>query len=289
MKAISTEWDFDVDTVPLPSFEHAGRTVIPKGFVNVRRDTGEELGKVSERYGLVQNREVIGQVEDAFANANLPNFDRKIIVTGQGERLFATYDFKDNIGKLKVGDKVGMRFVVQNSFDGKLKLNFAIGALRLLCSNGMTSLEKDVEMVSKHNSNIDISFLTDAVKSAIPRFEATCANYDALSDVEFDHDQGFNILNRLVKSKVVSERHAKKIAAIWQAPQYKEDEARTLWNLYNASTQYLTREVEGKTFERSNTVNAGILSSLTNIARRGTISEWTAPVPGSLQMEVVNN
>lgn len=289
MKATSTEWDFDVDTVPAPSFIHNGLTVNPGGFYNVRRDTGESLGHVSNRYGLVQNRDVIGQVEDAFKNAELPSFDRKVIVTGNGERLFATYDFKDRTRVLKVGDEIGMRLTVQNSFDGKLKLSFAIGALRLICTNGMSSMEKDVDMVSKHNSNIDISFLTDAVKSSIPRFESACANYDALASVEFDHEKGFNILNRLAKAKVVSERHAKKIAAIWQSPDYKEDESRSLWNLYNASTQYLTREVQGKTFERSNTMNLGILSSLTNIARRGTISDWTAPVPGSLQMEVVNN
>lgn len=289
MKAASTEWDFDVDTVPAPSFIHNGLTVNPGGFYNVRRDTGESLGHVSNRYGLVQNRDLVGQVEDAFKNAELPSFDRKVIVTGKGERLFATYDFKDRTRVLKVGDEIGMRLTVQNSFDGKLKLSFAIGALRLICTNGMASMEKDVDMVSKHNSNIDVSFLTDAVKSSISRFETACANYDALASVEFDHEKGFNILNRLAKAKVVSERHAKKIAVIWQSPDYKEDESRSLWNLYNASTQYLTREVQGKTFERSNAMNLGILSSLTNIARRGTISDWTAPVPGSLQMEIVNN
>ena len=116
------------------------------------------------------------------------------------------------------------------------------------------------------------------------RFQATCENYDRLSQVEFDHEKGFNILNRLVKSKVVATRHAKKIAAIWASPDYKEDETRSLWNLYNASTQYITRNMEGKTFERAGDLNLGILSSFTRIANRGTIADWIAPLPAEAQI-----
>ena len=284
MKAQSTEWDYEVDAVPAPRFEHHGITVDPKTIYNVRRDTGAVLGRTSERYGLVQNREVIGLLEDAFGKADLGGFKSKVIVTGEGERMFATYDFETQRRKLKVGDEIGMRLTAQNSFDGHLKLSFAIGALRLVCTNGMASMEKDVDMVSKHKSGIDVSFLADAAKHSVSRFEAVCQNYDRLSEVEFDHDKGFNILNRLVKSKVVAERHAKKIAAIWASPDYKEDEARSLWNLYNASTQYITRNMEGKTFERAGDLNLGILSSLTRIANRGTIADWTAPLPAEAQI-----
>ena len=156
MKAQSTEWDYEVDAVPAPRFEHNGITVDPKTIYNVRRDTGAVLGCTSERYGLVQNREVVGLLEDAFGKADLGGFKSKMIVTGNGERMFATYDFEAQRRKLKVGDEIGMRLTAQNSFDGHLKLTFAIGALRLVCTNGMASMEKDVDMVSKHKSGIDV-------------------------------------------------------------------------------------------------------------------------------------
>jgi hypothetical protein len=208
----------------------------------------------------------------------LGDFDRSVIVTGSGERLFATYDFKNRKRKLKVGDEVGMRLTLQNSFDTTLRLSFAVGALRLICTNGMATMERDVDMSSKHNSNVNVGFLADAVRVAVDRFEIACKAFDKLSEVQFDHDKGFNILNRLAKSKAISDRQSSKIAAIWASPDYKEDEDRSLWNLYNATTQYLSREVEGKRFELSGRVNRNVLKNLSRIAKSGDIKQWTAPV-----------
>lgn len=278
LKDQSTNWDFQVDNIAAPAFEYDGVTVKPDHFLNVRRDTGEVLGVTSKRYGVVQNRDLIGVAEDAFAKSDLGNFDRSVLVTGKGERLFATYDFKDRQRALKVGDEIGMRLTLQNSFDTTLRLSFAIGALRLVCTNGMTTMERDVDMTSKHNSNVNVGFLTDAVNVAVERFETACEAFNKLSEVQFDHDKGFNVLNRLAKSKAISDRQSSKIAAIWASPDYKEDEARSLWNLYNATTQYLTREVEGKRFELSNRVNLNVLKHLSRIATKGDIDQWTAPL-----------
>ena len=275
-----------MDHIPAPSFEHNGLTVKPDHFLNVRRDTGEVLGVASNRYGVVQNRDLIGVAEDAFGKSDLGSYDRSVIVTGKGEKLFATYDFKDRNRALKVGDEVGMRLTLQNSFDTTLRLSFAIGALRLVCTNGMTTMERDVDMTSKHNSNVDVNFLSDSVKVAVERFDAACTAFDKLSEVQFDHDKGFNVLNRLAQSKVISDRQSTKIAAIWASPDYKEDQDRTLWNLYNASTQYLSREVEGKRYELASKTNLKILKNLSRIASTGTINQWTAPVPVDA---VVNN
>jgi len=279
LKDQSTNWDFQVDNVAAPSFEYDDVTVNPNHFLNVRRDTGEVLGVTSNRYGVVQNRELVGVAEDAFnKSSDLGDFDRSVIVTGSGERLFATYDFKNRKRKLKVGDEVGMRLTLQNSFDTTLRLSFAVGALRLICTNGMATMERDVDMSSKHNSNVNVGFLADAVRVAVDRFEIACKAFDKLSEVQFDHDKGFNILNRLAKSKAISDRQSSKIAAIWASPDYKEDEDRSLWNLYNATTQYLSREVEGKRFELSGRVNRNVLKNLSRIAKSGDIKQWTAPV-----------
>jgi hypothetical protein len=279
LKDQSTNWDFQVDNVAAPSFEYDDVTVNPNHFLNVRRDTGEVLGVTSKRYGVVQNRELVGVAEDAFnKSSDLGDFDRSVIVTGSGERLFATYDFKNRKRKLKVGDEVGMRLTLQNSFDTTLRLSFAVGALRLICTNGMATMERDVDMSSKHNSNVNVGFLADAVRVAVDRFEIACKAFDKLSEVQFDHDKGFNILNRLAKSKTISDRQSSKIAAIWASPDYKEDEDRSLWNLYNATTQYLSREVEGKRFELSGRVNRNVLKNLSRIAKSGDIKQWTAPV-----------
>jgi hypothetical protein len=275
----SNNWDYQVDTVPFPSFEHEGRIVTPKGFVNVRRDTGEEVGKVSSRYGLVQNSELLEMAEDAFSHSKLGKFDKKVIVLGEGEKMFASYTFKDKAREVKVGDEVGMRLTVQNSFDGTLALSFAVGAVRLVCTNGMVSMEKDVDLSAKHHNGINISFIVDAIKTASERFNHACEGYAKLTQARFDHEKGFNVLNRLAKSGAFSERVASKVKAIWASPDYKEDEDRTLWNLYNATTQYLTREVEGKRYKNANDTNLKVLRSLSRIANTGTLNDWLVPLP----------
>jgi hypothetical protein len=291
MKTQSKEWDYQVDTVPAPSFVHNGLTVNPGGFYNVRRDTGESVGHVSKRYGLVQNREVLQSVEDAFDKAGLEFPDRRtdegleikgrdVTVVGNGERVFAAYTFSEDTDRaLKAGDKIGMKFVVQNSFDGGLKLSFSLGAVRLLCANGMISMQKEFDITSKHNSQINVNSLAASAQDAVGRFEDLVKGYDKLAEIEFDHEHGFNILNRLAQGKVLPKRHADKIAQVWHSPDYKEDEKRSLWNLYNAGTQYLTRSVEGRTFERSNDMNRSLLRSLTSVATRGTIGDWIKPLP----------
>jgi hypothetical protein len=60
LKDQSTNWNFQVDNIAAPAFEHNGVTVKPDHFLNVRRDTGEVLGVTSKRYGVVQNRELVG-------------------------------------------------------------------------------------------------------------------------------------------------------------------------------------------------------------------------------------
>ena len=56
------------------------------------------------------------------------------------------------------------------------------------------------------------------------------------------------------------------IVKIWDNPTHQEDEARNLWNLYNATTQHLTHAVNDDRFEYSNTVSSNVLRRLRGAA-----------------------
>ena len=264
----TSDYDFTVEQVPL--FDQQGRRT---GFFgNQRTDNGIVLGVTSERYGIQNNAPLIERAEEAFNAQGLGDFEREVIVTGDGQRMRAVYDFKNQIKPRedrKKGDNMGLRLTVQNSFDRSLRVSFAMGVLRLVCTNGMTSLEKEQSMTKKHSSGNGLDFLGEALSKAIGSWDKALLTYNQLEAVEIEQQQGLNALHNLAKAGAISDRMAGAVSKIWNNPTYTEDEGRNLYNLYNAVTEHLTREVEGTRYELAERVNQKVLSRLDQAARSG--------------------
>ncbi len=264
----TSDYDFTVEQVPL--FDQQGRRT---GFFgNQRTDNGIVLGVTSERYGIQNNAPLIERAEEAFNAQGLGDFEREVIVTGDGQRMRAVYDFKNQIKPRedrKKGDNMGLRLTVQNSFDRSLRVSFAMGVLRLVCTNGMTSLEREQSMTKKHSSGNGLDFLGEALSKAIGSWDKALLTYNQLEAVEIEQQQGLNALHNLAKAGAISDRMAGAVSKIWNNPTYTEDEGRNLYNLYNAVTEHLTREVEGTRYELAERVNQKVLSRLDQAARSG--------------------
>ena len=264
----TSDYNFTVEQVPL--FDEKGRR---SGFFgNQRTDNGAILGVTSERYGIQNNAPLIERAEEAFNAQGLGDFEREVVVTGEGQRMRAVYDFPNQIKRRedrKKGDNMGLRLTVQNSFDRSLRVSFAMGVLRLVCTNGMTSLEKEQSMTKKHSSGNDLDFLGEALSRAIGSWDKALLTYNNLETIEIEQQQGLNALHNLAKSGALSDRMAGAVSRIWNNPTYTEDEGRNLYNLYNAVTEHLTREVEGTRYELAERVNQKVLKRLDQAARSG--------------------
>ena len=264
----TSNYDFTVEQVPL--FDEKGRR---SGFFgNQRTDDGTILGVTSERYGIQNNAPLIERAEDAFNDQGLGNFERNVIVTGEGQRMRAVYDFPAQVKERcdrKKGDNMGLRLTVQNSFDRSLRVSFAMGILRLVCTNGMTSLEKEQSMTKKHSSGNDLDFLGEALEKAIGSWDKALLTYNNLENVKIEQDQGLNALHNLAKGGAISDRMAGAVSRIWNNPTYTDDADRNLYNLYNAVTEHLTREVEDTRYELAERVNQKVLKRLDQAARSG--------------------
>ena len=244
-------------------------TFVKDGFtVNRRTDTLAVLGKVTERYGIVQNDDLINAAEDTFSQHGLTDYKRKIVVTGSGQKMYAVYDFASRTKKLaKVGDEVGLRLTVQNSFDGSLRASFLAGIMRLICANGMVAAKGEVGMTSKHGSKISTAFVSDALTKALAAWDKSLFVFDRLAAVPVSQLQGSLILSNLAASKVLSGSLMEGIAGIWAAPTHTEDAERNLYNLYNAVTQYVTHEVAEERFELANRVTVNVLAAFERASR----------------------
>lgn len=267
----SNDYDYKVEIVDLMTPEGA-----KSGVKCARRlDNGTVLGTMSEHYGKVDNAELVDKAENAFEQAGLKYTKRQCVVTNGvmknslGARMRMIYDFENENVQLRredrqKGDVLGMRLILQNSFDRSLRLSFALGLVRLVCTNGMQTLERELDLTRKHSTKIDVDSLltTDVVARAMESFKASTDVFGLLSRTSIEHDQGLNILGNLAKKNVFSEKHRAGIAQIWNSPTHEEDNARNLYNLYNATTQFLTTDVADSRFELSDKVGTGVLKNL---------------------------
>ena len=282
------------------------KTYIPHGdgyrwtgkWSNVRTDTGESLGDgISEQYGLLQNGVLVESLENAFNDyKELQDFTREVSVTENGARFYGRYSFPKNQRILTpaVGDSVGMVFDLRNSFDRSTKAGLGIGALRLLCLNGMTSTENMASITARHTNKINVGTIKDGIEMAIERWENSIDKMAEFTQREVTQEQGVVILNNLAQKKVLSESLKDSIEFIWNGQVEglgrggEADKARNLWNLYNATTEHLTHQVAPKRFEYSRSVENKVLSTFTRSLKDNKV--WDAllkPVPKNKEDKTV--
>lgn len=239
-----------------------------KFFANVREDNGEVLGMATEQYGIIQHPELIQAAEDALTKAGLSGYERRIVVTGNGERLYADYEFKNKTLATQVGDLFGFRLRFRNSFDKSLRASLSLGFLRLACLNGMATMEKEFGLTKKHSKGVTVEFISEAVALAMSKGQNALNIYNELAQVALTMEQGMSILSRLAADKAMSEKMAQNVKLLWAQPKRKEDEARNLYNLYNAVTEHLTHTVQANHFELAQRTSNDLLLRFANAARK---------------------
>jgi hypothetical protein len=262
---MSDSYDFQVVQEPL--FNRDGKAaVVGKSPVmgNFRTDTGQCLGTSTEKYAIVQNGALVEQVEDALNKVSgLGDFTSQKLVARDGSRFYGVYDFPSMVKPVVVGDGAGMRLTLNNSFDRSTGVDFTLGLMRLICLNGQMTLVSDTSVTRKHSHKLTLDFITDAIHSCTLKFEESIKDFGTLAKREITQEQGGLILDNLAIKKVLAESMKDSIQMIWEAPSFEADKGRNLYNLYNATTQHLTHDVEGGRFEYARRVSSAVLKNLT--------------------------
>ena len=274
----SANWQFNV--VQLQLRHPATNAAIPQ-FGNFRDDTGECLGVTSEQYGLIQNSELLDAARTALEVRGLSGYEEKIMVAGNGARFYAKFTFANKQLASQKGDVFGYELTLKNSFDRTLRASFQLGLLRLVCLNGMSTLEKEFGVTRKHSARISVDFLGGAIDKAINNGSNALGAFDDLASVGLSDVEGTNLLAQLVQLNVLSNSLQENIKTLWLAPRRQEDKGRNLYNLYNAVTEYLTHQVENDRFEYAGKVSSNVLLRLVNAARHPEkFAKLILPVPG---------
>ena len=284
--AINSDWDYTVEKVPV--FDENGKAISGQ-FMNRRQDTGQVLKVgVSKDYNVVNNRDIVNPVQEVLADLGLEPTKVSHYVMGGGARYKARFEFKDTQIELpKVGDAMGFRLDLDNSFDLWHRIKTMGGGLRLVCTNGMTTFDKAHGISCKHSNRFNITNIKKAIGAALDGFYNLAKDdnpFTIMAGREVTQEQGINILQNLANKGDISEVRREAIAKVWNGPTYREDEGRNLYNLLNSVTEYTTHEVAETNFAMSEKINEKVSNRLLVAAKDESIlnSLWTPAESDSL-------
>jgi len=277
----SSNFSFPVTLEPLTIDGH------DSGFFGtVRRDEGfpRVLGVAGERYGLLQNGDFINQIEEGFKKANLSGFEREVAVMDHGARCQAQWTFKNRTIKVrKVGDEMAFRVTARNSYDGSWKVSMVDTIERLACLNGAVRSEKGIMLQGKHTSRLNVDRIVGGLDIMLNRFEKWASDLDLIV-MPIEQAQGSHILSHAQEDGIISGSTRDGILSFWNAPRRKEDEERTVYNLWNAGTEFFTHVLKRERFQYADTVNAEFTGWMMELGRdHDRLKQVTRP------LELVNN
>ena len=251
-RQVTSDYDYTVEKVPVftPEGENTG------SFMTRRTDNGTILKVgVTKDYNVVNNAQVVDPVKDVLADLGLEATSEKYYVMNDGARFKARFEFKDEQIEIpQVGDVLGFRLDVDNSFNLMHRIRTIGGALRLACLNGMTTLDKEHGISAKHSNKFSIDSVIKAVRDSLTAFKALGDKnniFTRMAGVNVSQEKGLNVLQNLTDKGTISEVRREGIARIWNNPSHEEDSERNLYNLLNATTQFATHEVAETHFEMS--------------------------------------
>jgi phage/plasmid-like protein (TIGR03299 family) len=127
---------------------------IPGYKANVRSDTGEVLGIVSERYKVAQNRDVF-----AFADALIGSRQAECTYEtagslGNGWRVFMLVNMPE--GRI-AGDEYRPYLCISNAHDGSAPLQVFLTGIRVVCNNTLSAALRSTKrkIAIRHMSGMD--------------------------------------------------------------------------------------------------------------------------------------
>jgi hypothetical protein len=233
MKQFSTnEYDFPVRLSPIVA---ENQILIPKKSAVIRTDTNEPIGVVSDKYALVKHSEVVNSFREAL---NKDDYEERLEVTKGGALLFATYKLSGTQVEVKKGDFLALQFVAKNSYDGSRSFSLMMGALRLVCTNGMVIGKNFFSYSQKHLGNgvtIEPVFIKDTVSTLTKKFREMSPIMSKMASTKLPDLAGgyFSTDNVELPSYLLKEANN----------EYNRAGEDTLWGLYNSYTYAISHNL----------------------------------------------
>lgn len=240
-------------------------------FVTVREDTHQVLGHVSEKYGVLQNNEAFQPFEPLIDMG----FQLETAgATQHGRRVWILAKSPD--AYLAGGDEIEKYVLLYTSHDGSTGSVFRPTGVRVVCQNTIElalSRESKWKYTLKHTSSIKerVKNLTSILEKCDNDFRNAIDDMERFQDVDMTPE----MLDLYVETVIpfLKDRDKQSIPEMkifvrnTAKPVYEKiidnfyngrgNNGRTLWDAYNAITEYYTHDKQYKDWVQTTQFGAG--------------------------------
>ena len=134
----------------------------------VRKDTGNVLSCVTDKYKVVQNQSIIEAAEPVLKETGAILTEAESF--SNGARSTWTWKIPDIKVKIDKKDHVNPTITLKNSYDGSVQLHILAGAFRLICSNGAVIGIVASKYKNKHiQSNISLDDFESVISETMDK------------------------------------------------------------------------------------------------------------------------
>lgn len=282
MKLIQDESQVQ-DLVFFPIGIDTGATIIRRDgsettsnmFEVYNKNTDQTLYWASKRYGLLPHKRFIDKIESNLSSRGFdklawgPNVNKEektktphkeFFISKDGGSLRARYFLPtgENISSSKK-DQVGICLDARNSINGKSREQLKMGSYRFVCSNGMIGFSSSVMFSKKHtegnfgSEDLEDNIICKQFDSLWQDYSADLEIYKVMDSQVITKKELENIIQKMPVGKNNPDKqrknnHFDSIHDIVLNSRFDGDRSAkkefSLWELYNATTEHLTHNVE---------------------------------------------
>jgi phage/plasmid-like protein (TIGR03299 family) len=218
-----------------------------------RSDSKEPLSVVSNRYQVVQPREVLEFYRDL---TEVAGYELETAGVLKGGRKFWALAKTGQNTKLKGNDTVNGYLLLATSCDGSLATTATPTTIRVVCNNTLSIALKGMSSAVKvpHRSQFDAQAVKKQLGVAVSQWDSFMYNMKVLSERKVKTHESMNYFLRVIcdskpvgndSGGLINERALKKVQALYEGAGMGSDldsAKGTAWGLLNAVTEYVDHE-----------------------------------------------
>jgi len=210
-----------------------------KAIVNL--DTGKLFSIVSKDYRIIRHEEAIAQTEEAISRTK--DFGRYQVITeftNNGGRMRRTYRFTGNAAEVKKGDPIYPELHLFNSYDKTWPFFILLGALRVVCENGLVFGDGLLYLRKRHIYQLGQINVAEEVGTALKRFNQQTMEWKGWTERRLTRGSYARVLEIMklgIKAKVEVDNKVSNEAVGFDADGFP---VLTVWGFYNILTSHIT-------------------------------------------------
>jgi hypothetical protein len=210
-----------------------------KAIVNPRN--GKVYAVVSRDYQSIRHEEAIERIEEVIAkNSQLGSYKVSTSFYNDGGRMRRKYSFPGISVEISPKDRINLELNLFNSYDMTWPFIVALGAFRLICSNGLIVGQKYFHVRKQHIFQLDRLSIKENFSSAIKRFNLQSEEWKKWSEVLLIPEVYDQVLKSIGFGNKATEEIVEKVSQNAGGTSDNGFPVITLWAFYNVLTWYIT-------------------------------------------------